>query len=287
MAMSDEGVRIVERHWIYRHGIVVRVTHLLNALILLVMLMSGLQIFNAHPALDWGETSHFDAPWASVTAATTENDELRGLTTISGHAFKTTGILGVSNDAMGRPQERAFPSWATIPADQSLATGRRWHFLFAWLLVINGIIYLVSGLLSRHLSRDLAPTGSDLRHIPRSVWDHVRFRVPKGDEARRYNVLQKLAYLAVIVVIFPVLILAGLTMSPGLDTAFPWLLDLFGGRQSARTIHFLCAVALVLFTIVHLFEVLVSGVVNNMRSMITGRYDIERRTRDVPSPSQP
>ncbi len=115
----------------------------------------------------------------------------------------------------------------------------------------------------------------------------MRFRFPKGDEARRYNVLQKLAYLAVIVVIFPVLILAGLTMSPGLDTAFPWLLDLFGGRQSARTIHFLCAVALVLFTIVHLFEVLVSGVVNNMRSMITGRYDIERRTRDVPSPSQP
>jgi thiosulfate reductase cytochrome b subunit len=97
---------------------------------------------------------------------------------------------------------------------------------------------------------------------------------------------QKLTYLLVLFLILPVLILAGLTMSPGLDTAWPWLLDLFGGRQSARTIHFLCAFALVLFTIVHLIEVLISGFLNNMRSMITGRYDIERRTRDVSASSQ-
>jgi thiosulfate reductase cytochrome b subunit len=283
---EDEGSR-PDRERIYRHSVVVRITHWLNAAILLVMLMSGLQIFNAHPALYWGEKSLFDTPWAAITAASADNDAPRGITTISGHSFTTTGILGVSSDVTGQPQERGFPRWATIPADQSLATGRRWHFLFAWLLVINGLIYLGSGALTSHFSRDLAPTVRDLRHIPRSIWDHVRFRFPQGDEARRYNVLQKLTYLVVVFIILPTLILAGLTMSPGIDAAFPWLLDLFGGRQSARTIHFLCAFALVLFTIVHLIEVLVSGVINNMRSMITGRYDIERRTRDVSTPLQP
>jgi thiosulfate reductase cytochrome b subunit len=285
--MADEGVKIVERHWIYRHSVAVRVTHWLNAAILLALLMSGLQIFNAHPALYWGQASVFDAPWVAITSTEGERDDdpQRGVTTISGHSFETTGVLGLSN-AAGQPQERAFPSWATIPSEQNLASGRRCHFLFAWLLVINGVIYLASGLLSRHITHDLAPTGPDLRHLPRSIWDHLRFRFPEGDEARRYNVLQKLTYLMVIFVILPVLILAGLTMSPGLDTAFPWLLDLFGGRQSARTIHFLCAFALVLFTIVHLVEVLISGFINNMRSMITGRYDIERRVRNVPTSSQ-
>jgi len=285
--MAEEVGRHVERHKIYRHSVVVRITHWLNAAILLVMLMSGLQIFNAHPALYWGEKSLFDAPWAAITAARAGNDAPRGVTTISGRSFTTTGLLGVSNDVTGQPQERAFPRWATIPADQSLATGRRWHFLFAWLLVINGLLYLASGVLTRHFSRDLAPTVQDLGHIPRSIWDHVRFRFPEGDDARRYNVLQKLTYLVVIFGILPVLIVAGLTMSPGLDAAFPWLLDLFGGRQSARTIHFLCAFALVLFTIVHLIEVPVSGVINNLRSMITGHYEIERRTRDVSTSLQP
>lgn len=285
--MADEGVEIIERHWIYRHSVAVRVTHWLNAAILLGLLMSGLQIFNAHPALYWGQASVFDAPWASITTAEGEKDDdpQRGLTTISGHSFDTSGVLGLSS-AAGQPQQRAFPSWSTLPSDQNLASGRRWHFLFAWLLVINGLIYLATGLVSRHITRDLAPTGADLRHVPRSLWDHLRFRFPEGNEARRYNVLQKLTYLLVIFVILPILILAGLTMSPGLDTAFRWLLDVFGGRQSARTIHFLCAFALVLFTIVHLIEVLISGFVNNMRSMITGRYDIERRVRNVPTSSQ-
>ena len=100
-------------------------------------------------------------------------------------------------------------------------------------------------------------------------------RFPKGEEAKRYNVLQKLAYLAVIFVLLPLVVLTGLTMSPGLDAAFPFLVEVFGGRQSARTIHFLCATGIVLFVIVHVGMVLVSGVWNNMRSMITGRYRIE------------
>ncbi len=135
--MVDEGIRIVERHWIYRHSVAVRVTHWLNALTLLVMLMSGLQIFNAHPALYWGQGSVFNAPWAAITSSDGEKEEdpQRGVTTISGHSFTTTGILGLSNNSTGQPQERAFPSWATIPSEQNLASGRRWHFLFAWLLV--------------------------------------------------------------------------------------------------------------------------------------------------------
>jgi thiosulfate reductase cytochrome b subunit len=132
----------------------------------------------------------------------------------------------------------AFPAWATLPGVQWLAMGRRWHFFFAWLFVINGAIYVLLTLLSRHLWRDLLPTRWDLAHIGRSIWDHMRFRFPNGEEAKRYNVLQKLAYLVVVFGLGLIMILAGLTMSPRLDASFPFLLTLFDGRQSARTIHF-------------------------------------------------
>ena len=173
-------------------------------------------------------------------------------------------------------EERGFPSWATLPAEQDLAMGRRWHFFFAWLLVANGLVYVANLFIRRHLS-DLLPTRGDLRSIPRTILDHARLRFPKGDEALRYNVLQKLAYLSVVVA-FPVLVLAGLTMSPALDSAFPWLVPLFHGRQSARTVHFILATYLVAFLLVHLAMVLLSGVFNNMRSMITGRYRIPEET---------
>ena len=113
-----------------------------------------------------------------------------------------------------------------------------------------------------------------------SIWAHARLRFPKGDEALHYNVLQKLAYLSVIVV-FPILVLAGLTMSPAIDAACPWLVSLFGGRQSARAIHFLLAWGMVGFVIVHIVMVLVSGVVNNIISMITGRYAIEEERHEA------
>jgi thiosulfate reductase cytochrome b subunit len=121
--------------------------------------------------------------------------------------------------------------------------------------------------------------GEQLRHIGRAIWDHLRLRFPKGEEARRYNVLQKLAYLAVVFLILPTIALAGMTMSPNLDSIAPQLVILFGGRQSARTIHFLCAAALVAFLLIHLM-VLLSGVWNNMRSMTSGWYRIED-TEDV------
>jgi thiosulfate reductase cytochrome b subunit len=264
---------------IYRHTLLVRVTHWINALCLLLLLMSGLQIFNAHPALYWGIQSAFDRPLLALTAREGSDDSVKGVTTIFGKSFNTTGVLGASRDENGQLSERGFPSWMTIPSYQDLATGRRWHFFFAWLLVLNGAIYVGNLLLRRHL-KDFLPSAIEWRSIPTSVWQHARLRFPRGEEARHYNVLQKLAYLSVIIAL-PILILAGLTMSPAIDATFPWLLALFGGRQSARTIHFLMATYLVAFVVVHVVMVLVSGFLNNMLSMITGRYSIGEDREDA------
>jgi thiosulfate reductase cytochrome b subunit len=268
------------RRVVYRHSVVVRATHWINALCLVILLMSGLQIFNAHPALYWGNASTFDKPFFALTAEEKANGDVKGVTYILGKSFTTTGILGASRDEEGEMAARGFPTWITIPSYQDLATGRRWHFFFAWLLVLNGLVYIGNLFIKRRLTRDFLPTARELRSIPHSVWEHLRLRFPKGDEALHYNVLQKLAYLSVIIAL-PILVLAGLTMSPGIDSGFPWLLSLFGGRQSARAIHFLAASYLVLFLAVHLVMVVVSGVLNNMRSMITGRYVIEEDRHDA------
>ena len=158
-----------------------------------------------------------------------------------------------------------------------MAEGRLWHFFFAWLFVLNGLVYLLFGLLNLHLWRDMVPSRQELRGIGRSAWDHLRLRFPTGEEATKYNVIQKLSYLVLVLVLLPILVLAGLAMSPRLDAASPELLTIFGGRQSARTIHFIAASMLVIFLIVHVFMVLISGFWNNMRSIITGRYWIETR----------
>ena len=261
---------------IFRHSGVVRVCHWINAISFLVLLMSGMQIFNADPALTWGPKTNFEKPFFSFSARQNDNgDTTAGVTTIFGHSFNTTGLLGASRDENGDLDERGFPSWATLPADQDLAMGRRWHFFFAWILVLNGLVYVAYLIGGRHL-RDLWPSLKDLRAIPRSIADHARLRFPQGEEALHYNVLQKLAYLSVVIA-FPILILAGLTMSPAIDSACPWLLTLFGGRQAARALHFLLATYLVLFVIVHLVMVVLSGPINNMRSMITGRYRIKEQ----------
>jgi thiosulfate reductase cytochrome b subunit len=259
---------------VYRHSDALRVTHRVNALCLLILLMSGLQIFNAHPHLYFGNRSDPGEAVLSMRAARSADGTPVGLTTIGNTTFDTTGVLGLSTNAYGRLEARGFPSWITLPSYRDLATGRRWHFFFAWLFVLNGLAYLVYAFWSGHARRDLKPSGSQLRNIGHEILDHIRLKFPKGDEARHYNVLQKLAYIAVIFALLPLVVLTGLTMSPGLNAAFPFLVDIFGGRQSARTIHFLCATGIVLFVIVHVVMVLMSGFWNNMRSMITGRYRI-------------
>jgi len=263
---------------VLRHSLVVRVCHWINAICFFFLLISGLQIFNADPALTWGAATNFDHPFFSLSAHEDNNgDPTAGVTTLFGRSFDTTGLLGASRGSDGEIEERGFPSWATLPADQDQAMGRRWHFFFAWILVLNGLVYVVNLIARRHL-RDLLPSLADLRAIPHTIRDHVRLHFPEGREALHYNVLQKLAYLSVVIA-FPVLVLAGLTMSPGMDSGFPWLLALFGGRQAARAVHFILASYLVLFVAVHLIMVLASGVLNNMRSMITGRYKIREATR--------
>jgi thiosulfate reductase cytochrome b subunit len=257
---------------IRRHSASIRVTHWINAICLLVLLLSGLQIFNAHPALYWGQASTFDHPVLALTAAEDGTRGIVGITIIFDHAFDTTGVLGASKGYDGTIHARGFPSWLTLPSYQDLATGRRWHFFFAWLLVANGVVYLCYSILSGHLRRDLLPTFRQLKHVGRSIREHLLLRFPEGDDARHYNVLQKLAYLVVALVLLPLMVLTGLTMSPGIDAAFPEFLTLFGGRQSARTIHFVVASGLVLFVIVHIAMVLLSGAWNNLRSMITGSY---------------
>jgi thiosulfate reductase cytochrome b subunit len=280
---SETGGREASRPRVYfvaRHAALVRLTHWLNVVCFVVLLMSGLQIFNAHPALYWGEASDFPHPFVSIAAKPDSAGVKRGVTSVAGHAFDTTGVLGLFALPDGRANARAFPTWATLPSFQSLADGRRWHFFFAWALTLNGAIYLLYGLLSRHVWRDLVPTGLELKHIGRTVWDHLRLRFPHGEEARRYNVIQQITYLIVIWVMFPLLILAGLAMSPRLDAAWPWLPALFGGRQSARTAHFLLAFGLVAFVFVHVVMVFLSGPWNNIRSMVTGRYRIREAPGD-------
>jgi len=260
---------------VYRHSVMVRITHWVNAFCLLVLLVSGLQIFNAHPTLYFGEKSEPDRAVLSMRAVEQPDGNYRGITTIGSAQFDTTGVLGLSRDASGEYENRGFPSWITLPSYRDLATGRRWHFFFAWLFIINGIAYLIYSLVSGHLRRDLAPGTSELKHIGASIWEHIRLKFPQGEEARRYNVLQKLAYLLVALILLPLMLLTGLAMSPGMDAGYPFLLDMFGGRQSARTIHFIAASGIVLFVVVHLVMVLITGVWNNLRSMITGRYVVK------------
>lgn len=255
---------------VYRHRLPVRISHWLNVPFLIILIMSGLQIFNAHPALYWGDRSDRDQPLLSIRPVQTESGEVKGITTILGHQFETTGVLGYSNGS-----GRAFPAWATIPSAKWLAMGRQWHLFFAWLFVINGLIFAAYALASRHATRDLAPTGKDLRGIGRSLKDHLILRHPTGDEAKRYNVLQKLAYAGVLFIVAPLIVLTGLAMSPTIDTAFPWLLTIFGGRQAARTIHFLACFSFVGFIVIHVIQVVITGFLNNIRSMVSGWFLIK------------
>jgi thiosulfate reductase cytochrome b subunit len=248
--MDDEGVvsDVPEaeppppspRRIAYRHRLTTRLWHWQKALTDYDMLLSGLMIFNAHPHLYWGQYgANFDHPWLSF---------------------------------QGRP----IPGWATIPSTYNLAAARRWHLAFAWLLVVPLILFLVTSFLNRHAQRDLAPTHDEVKpsHIWHDIRQHARLRFPTGDAALRYNILQKLSYVSVVFVLLPLMVLTGLAMSPAMDAAWPWLLDLFGGRQSARSIHFICAALLLAFILVHLVMVVLAGPINEIGSMISGRFRV-------------
>ncbi len=257
---------------IYRHTFLVRLSHWINAAAIFILIGSGLNIFNAHPQLYWGRKgSELDQPFLSIHAVPV-GGVTHGFFMLGPLKLDTTGVLGWSKvgDAF---VNRAWPSWITIPSAVDLADARHWHFFFAWILAINGLAYLVWSLCIRHVQRDLWPSLDDLKSIPRSVLDHLQLKHPTGEAAKRYNVLQRLAYCGLILLVAG-MIATGLTMSPGFNAVAPWMLDLFGGRQSARSLHFIFASLIVGFIVVHLVEVVLAGPINEVRSMITGRYRV-------------
>jgi Ni/Fe-hydrogenase b-type cytochrome subunit len=272
---SDASAQVVKRH-----RLSTRIWHWVNALTLFVMLMSGLMIFNAHPRLYWGQYgANADAAWLQIGS-----DDAGGYLMLGDARIGTTGVLGQWTDSAGQLQRRAFPGWATIPSTYDLAGARRWHLAFAWVLALGLIFFLIRAFWNRHAQRDLTPRLQELkpRHLWHEIKDHARLRFPSGEAALRYNTLQKLSYFGVIFILLPLIILTGLTMSPGMNAAWGWLLDLFGGRQSARSIHFITAFLLVAFIIVHLVMVVLAGPINEVRSMITGRYRVPQPKEKKP-----
>jgi thiosulfate reductase cytochrome b subunit len=264
---------------IYRQSAWTRITHWVWAISLFFLLLTGLQIFNAHPALYIGDQSgfQFDNHVLRIGAERTENGP-RGYTDILGLKFDTTGVLGMSGPAE-RPRFVAFPGWATIPSYHDLATGRVIHFFFAWLLLGTLLVWLVGGIANGHL-RQLVPTLGDIRRLPRDIADHARL---KFHHTRDYNTLQKLTYAIVLFIFFPLMFLTGLAMSPSNDALMPFIPELFGGRQTARSIHFTVMALLVLFFIVHIVMILAAGPINELRSIITGWYRTDPPAEDKPA----
>ena len=262
---------------VYRQTRWTRLTHWLWAVSLFFLLLSGLQIFNARPQLYVGKQSGFQFD-NTILKIGAENTDLgpRGFTEVFGQRFDTTGVLGLSGPE-GKLRARAFPAWATIPSYYDLGTARVVHFFFAWVLGGTLLTWLLASLLNGHLVRDLAPRLSDIRRLPRDVVDHLRLRF---HHTREYNTLQKLAYGGVLFVLLPMMILTGFAMSPSMNAAIPFLTDMLGGRQTARTIHFGVMLLLVGFFVVHMLMILAAGPINELRSIITGWY----RT-DPPAPA--
>lgn len=230
---------------ILRQKRMTRITHWVWAVSLFFLVASGLQIFNAHPALYLGNESGF----------------------------------GYDNEIFAVD---AMPWSLTIPSTRDLATGRVVHLFFAWVFVANLCVWFVASLRNRHIRKDLVPNRRDIRNFGRDVKDHLRLKLV---HSVRYSPLQKLAYGGVLFVLFPLIILTGLSMSPGMNAVLPWLPELFGGRQTARTIHFAVMALFVLFFVVHIAMILLAGPLNELRSIVTGRYRLsprqERRTTNV------
>lgn len=221
-----------EGRLILRQKRMTRITHAIWAVSLFFLIASGLQIFNAHPALYLGHESGF----------------------------------GYDNEIFS---VGALPWWLTIPSTRDLATGRVIHLFFAWIFVLNLAVWFVASLVNRHIRKDLVPNAKDVRNFGQDVKDHLRLTIV---HAVRYSPLQKLAYGGVLFVLFPLIVLTGLSMSPGMNAVLPWLPELFGGRQTARTIHFAVMALFVLFFVVHIAMIFLAGPLNELRSIVTGRY---------------
>ncbi len=229
-----------------RHTVIVRVTHWITTLCFFALLVTGIEIVISHPRFYWGEAGNVLTPALFV------------LPIPASRSTVPTGYGFVMPDQNG---------WS-----------RYLHFQAAWAAVLTGLVYAVYGLFTRHFRKHLLPAGADLswRSISGSIANHLRFKPPGEGEDWSYNVLQRLAYLFVIFVLFPLVIWTGLAMSPAIASAFPFAVTVFGGQQSARTIHFFVSVLLVAFLLVHIVMICLAGFRNRMRSMITGRAGAQK-----------
>ncbi len=271
---AAEGVRrsmnaLSSRARVYRHPLQVRITHWVAALALGALAMSGMQIFNAHPSLYASDASRFAHPVITFGAQQTAQGEPIGYVQIGSLRVKTTHVFGYGPDGMGGEEERAFPSWATIPAYRDLADGRRWHFFFAWVLMLCAVVYA-------WWAFRLWPSRSDVHDLPHTLATHLApWKLPRS---AALNPLQKIAYFGVVFVLVPIIVVSGLALSPSLDAHFHWLPAMFGGRQFARIWHFGGMIALMAFFAGHLTMVAITGLGNNLRSMITGWYSTSEKS---------
>jgi thiosulfate reductase cytochrome b subunit len=230
-----------------RHSALVRVTHWITALCFLALLVTGIEILISHPRFYWGETGNiFTAPLFKIPIP-------------SSRSSVPTGYGYVLHDQNG---------WS-----------RYLHFQAAWVAVLTGLLYLISILFSGHLRKNLLPSNSDRswRAFSTAIANHLRFQRPSESEARSYNLLQRLTYLVVIFILFPLVIWTGLAMSPAIASVIPSAVSVLGGQQSARTIHFFVSVFLLLFLLVHIMMICLAGFRSRMGAMITGSHPNKER----------
>ena len=229
-----------------RHSAIVRATHWITTLCFFALLVSGIEIVISHPRFYWGEAGNVLTP------------PLFTLPIPASRSSVPTGYGYVLPDQNG---------WS-----------RSLHFEAAWVAVLTGLLYAVFGFFTRHFRNNLFPAGADLswRAFSEVIANHLRAKLPGQAEASSYNVLQRLTYLLVIFVLFPLVIWTGLAMSPAVASAFPLAVTVFGGQQSARTIHFFVSVSLVLFLLVHIVMVCRAGFRSRMQAMITGRAGVHK-----------
>ena len=257
---------VQERPVVYRHSFATRLTHWAFFIAFMALISSGLQIFNAAPFLDASDKTNVQHRVLEISSP----QDGHGVTTIFGLHLNTTGWLGWTPDGMGGMGARAFPSWLTIPAYQSLADGRRWHFFFAWIMMLCGVVYLVWGTARRDLAELILRPRDIPKILPMQLY-YLRLR-KEAPPHGKYNPLQKTAYTSVLFILTPLVILSGLALSPGFDSWFPWFTQVFGGRQFARLWHFAAMLALLGFFVTHVILVATTGVLNHLRSMVTGYY---------------